>query len=73
MKESYLKILELLKESSEKIVLVTIPPIQLMADSVQHWKRFTEFNSFILELHNGKLFLYCCLLKVMSTYFILFR
>lgn len=54
MKESYLKLLELLKELTEKIVLVTIPPIQSMADSIQHWRTFEGFNNFILQQHNGR-------------------
>lgn len=54
MKESYLKLLEVLKELTDKIVLVTIPPIQCMADSVQHWRTFEGFNRFILQQHNGR-------------------
>lgn len=54
MKKSYTKLLDLLKESVDRIVLITIPPIQYMTDSVQHWRTFEGFNKFILEQHNGK-------------------
>lgn len=56
MKEMYTKVLKLLKESTDNIVLVTIPPILCMADSVQHWRTFEGFNKFILEQSDGMWF-----------------
>lgn len=53
MKECYKKLLKLLKEYTERIVLITIPPIQYLADSIQHWKKFEAFNKFIVDQHNG--------------------
>lgn len=70
MKESYLDVLELLKKSTKKIVLVTIPPIQYMRDSMQHWNTFTDFNKFILQQHNGKSKHFS--VTIMCIYFILF-
>lgn len=54
MTETYTKLLELLKEYAENIVLVTLPPIQFLANSLLHWRKFEAFNKFILEQHNGK-------------------
>lgn len=70
MKESYTKVLELLKESAEKIVLVTIPPVLCKADSVQHWKTFEGFNKFILEQHNGMWFRLFCEMKLSLVNFL---
>lgn len=67
MKKSYAKVLDFLKESTDKIVLVTLPPILSMADSVQHWKKLEEFNKFILEQHNGK-WLYKIQFVVFNTF-----
>lgn len=68
MEENYTKLLDLLKESVEKIVLLTIPPIQCMTDSVQHWRTFQGFNKFILQQHNGML-LNCVTNKSSANFF----
>lgn len=53
MIESYRKVLEVLKTSTKRTVLVTIPPVQYLADSIRHWRTFEGFNDFILQQHDG--------------------
>lgn len=53
MIQNYGKILELLIPRTKRIVLLTVPPVHKMSDSIQHWKVSEEFNKFILAQHNG--------------------
>lgn len=53
MTENYKKIIALLKPQTNRIVLLTVPPVQKMADSIRHWKIFEDYNKFILEQHDG--------------------
>ncbi|KAF5300372.1 hypothetical protein FQR65_LT00993 [Abscondita terminalis] len=54
MYRNYTSLVKFLEGITEHLVLLTVPPIPELAESVDHWVKLKTFNDKILSLANGK-------------------